>query len=177
MLYPQGSQNAGTQRIQITTRSAQIWRVARAYPVVSGLFAGSADIRGNKSDCNAKFVATPHGRGMALVEYPTQWIHWKLGRTRKLIRKKLSFNIQAPNIIGGSQGMCAKERRNSTFLYTTMECNQKLSRGRLRRMSNRCFFGQTSSFRSRGRNRKNKTYNSSRANGRSQQICWWRGCI
>jgi hypothetical protein len=139
--------------------------------VVIRLFASSADIRGNKSDCNAKFAATPHWRSTVLVEYPTQRIHWKLGRTQKPIHKKFSFNVQAPSITGGSQGVRTKERRNPTFLYTMMECNQKLSRGRLRRTSNKCFFGRALSRRSRERNRKNKTYDSSRANGKSQQIC------
>jgi hypothetical protein len=74
----------------------------KSYPVVIGLFAGSADIRGNKSDCNAKFAVKPHRRSMVLVEYPTQQINWKLGRTQKPIRKKFSFNIQAPSITGGS---------------------------------------------------------------------------
>jgi hypothetical protein len=37
-----------------------------------GLSAGSADIGGNKGDCNAKFVATPHRRCAVLVEYPTR---------------------------------------------------------------------------------------------------------
>jgi hypothetical protein len=138
--------------------------------MVIRLSASSTDIRGNKSYCNAKLAATPHRRSTVLVEYPTQRVHWKLERTRKPIRKKFPFNIQAPSITGGIQSVCVKERRNSTFLYTMMECNQKLSRGRLRRTSNRRFFGRTSSLRSRGRNRKNKTNDSSRANGRSQQI-------
>jgi hypothetical protein len=129
--------------------------------MVIGLSASSTDIRGNKSDYNAKFATIPHRRSTVLVEYPTQRIHWNLGRTRKPIRKKFPFNIQAPSITGGSQSVCAKERRNSTFLYTMMECNLKLSRGRLRRMSNRRFFGRTSSLRSRGRIRKNKTNDSS----------------
>jgi hypothetical protein len=46
-------------------------RVARTYPMVIGLFAGSTDIRGNKSDCNAKFAIAPHWRSTVLVEYPT----------------------------------------------------------------------------------------------------------
>jgi hypothetical protein len=70
--------------------------------VVIGLFAGSADIRRNKSDCNAKFTATPHRRSTVMVKYPTQRIHWKLGRTRKSVHKKFSFNIQAPSITGES---------------------------------------------------------------------------
>jgi hypothetical protein len=135
--------------------------------MVTGLSSSSTDIRGNKSDCNAKFAATPHRRSTVLVEYPTQQVHWKLGRARKPIHKKFLFNIQAPSITGGSQSVCAKERQNSMFLYTMMECNQKLSRGRLRRTSNRRFFSRTSSLRSRGRNRKNKTNDNSRANGRS----------
>jgi hypothetical protein len=63
------------------------------------------------------------------------------GGTRKPIRKRFPLGISAPSIIRGSQSMRAKERQNSTFLYTTMECNQKLSRGRLRRKSNRRLFG------------------------------------
>jgi hypothetical protein len=129
--------------------------------MVIGLFAGSTDIRRNKSNGNAKFTTTPHRRSTVLVEYPTQRIHWKLGRTRKPICKKFPFDIQAPSVTGGGQSMCAKERRNSTFLYTTMECNKKFSRRHLQRMSNRRFFGRPSSLRSRGRDRKNEANDSS----------------
>jgi hypothetical protein len=52
--------------------------------------------------------------------------------------------------------MRAAERRNTTFLYTTLECNQKLSRRRLRRKSDRCFFERPSSHRPSGRDRKSK---------------------
>jgi hypothetical protein len=85
--------------------------------MVIRLSAGSADIGGNKGDCNAKFAATPHRRSTVLVKYYTQRIHQKLGGTRKSIRKKFSLNIQAPSITGGSQGVYAEERRNSTLLY------------------------------------------------------------
>jgi hypothetical protein len=138
--------------------------------MVVGLSAGSADTGGNKGDCNAKFAAAPHRRRTVLVEYPTQRIHRKLGGTRKSIHKKFSFHLQAPSVTGGSKSMCAEERRNATFLYITLEYNQKLSRRRLRRACNRRLFGRTSSLRSHGRNRKNKTYDSNRANGTSQQI-------
>jgi hypothetical protein len=39
--------------------------------MVIGLSAGSIDIRGNKSDYNAKFATTPHRHSTVLVEYPT----------------------------------------------------------------------------------------------------------
>jgi hypothetical protein len=47
--------------------------------MVIGLSTGSADIRGNKGDCNAKFAAAPHRRCTVLAEYPTRRIHRKLG--------------------------------------------------------------------------------------------------
>jgi hypothetical protein len=138
--------------------------------MVIRLSVGSTDIGGNKGDCNAKFAATPHRHSMVLVKYSTQRIHRKLGGTQKSVRKKFSVNIQAPSITGGSQGVYAEERRKSTLLYTTLEYNQKFSRGRLRRTGNRCLYSRTSSLGSRGRNRKSKTYDSSRANETSQQI-------
>jgi hypothetical protein len=52
--------------------------------------------------------------------------------------------------------MRAAERRNTTFLYTTLECNKKFSRKRLRRKSDRCFFERPSSYRPSGRDRKSK---------------------
>jgi hypothetical protein len=48
-----------------------------------------------------------------------------------------------------------KERQNPMLLHTTLECNQKFTRRRLRRESNRCFFGWPSSFGPRGRDREN----------------------
>jgi hypothetical protein len=40
--------------------------------MVIGLPAGSIDIRGNKSNNNAKFAIAPHQRSTVLVEYPAQ---------------------------------------------------------------------------------------------------------
>jgi pantothenate synthetase len=47
-----------------------------------------------------------------------------LGRTREPIHKKFSLNVQAPSISGRNQVVPTEERRNSTLLYTTLECNQ-----------------------------------------------------
>jgi hypothetical protein len=50
----------------------ETYQVAGTYPMVIGLPAGSTDIRGNRSDSNAKFPIIPHRRSTVLVEYPTQ---------------------------------------------------------------------------------------------------------
>jgi hypothetical protein len=100
-----------------------------------------------------------------------------LGRTREPIRKEFSLNIQMPSITGRNQVVHTEERRNSMLLYTTLECNQKFCRRRLRRETNRCFFGWPSSFGPRGRGRENKAEDSVRINGSSQLICRWRGRI
>jgi hypothetical protein len=101
--------------------------------------ASSTNTRRNKSNGNAKFVVTPHWRSTVLVEYSAQRFHRDLGRTREPICKKFSLNIQTPSITGRNQVMRTEERRNSTLLYTMLECNQKFRRRRLRQESNRCF--------------------------------------
>jgi hypothetical protein len=44
----------------------------RNLPYGCRITSGSIDIRGNKSDSNAKSTVTPHRRSTVLVEYPTQ---------------------------------------------------------------------------------------------------------
>jgi hypothetical protein len=60
------------------------------------LSAGSADIRGNKGDCNAKFAAAPHRRCMVLVEYPTQRIHRKLGELESQFTRNFRSTYKRP---------------------------------------------------------------------------------
>jgi hypothetical protein len=93
VLYPHGSQNAGTQRIQVAARSTKIWWVARTHSMVVILSASSTDTRRTKSNNHAKFAVTPHRRSTVLVEHPTQQFHRELGRIRESIRKKFSLNI------------------------------------------------------------------------------------
>jgi hypothetical protein len=141
MLYPQGSQNGGTQRIQVAARSTKIWWVARTHAMVIRLPASSTNTQRNKSNGHAKFAVTPHRHSTVLVEYSTQRFYWELGRTREPIRKKFSLNIRMPSVTGRNQVVSIEERWKSVLLYTTLECNQKFCRRRLRRESNRCFFG------------------------------------
>jgi hypothetical protein len=47
-----------------------------------------------------------------------------LGRTRKSIRKKFSFNIQASSVTRRSQILHAEEGRNPTFIHTAVEYNK-----------------------------------------------------
>jgi hypothetical protein len=168
MLYPKGSQNAGTQRIQVATRSAKVWWVARTHDMVIKLPVSSTNTRRNKSNGNAKFAVTPHRCSTVLVEYSTQRFLRELGRTREPIHKKFSLNIQTPSVTRRNQVMRTEERWNSALLYTTLECNQNFCRRRLRRESNRCFFCWPSSFGPRGRGRENKAKDSVVINGSSQ---------
>jgi hypothetical protein len=110
----------------------------------------------NKSNDNAKFAVIPHQCSAVLIKYSTQRFHQELGRTREPIRKKFSLNIQKPSVTRRNKVMRTEERRNSALLHTTVECNQKICRRRLRRVGNRCFFGWPSSFGPRGRGRENK---------------------
>jgi hypothetical protein len=133
MLYPKGSQNAGTQRIQITIRSAKVCWVTRTHTMVIRLPISNANTRRNESNGDAKPAVTPHRRSTVLVKYSTQRFHRELGRTGESIHMKFSFNIQTPSITRRSQVMRTEEGRNSALLHTAMEYNQKLCRRRLRR--------------------------------------------
>jgi hypothetical protein len=64
--------------------------------MVIRLSAGSTDIGGNKGDCNAKFVATPHRRSTVLVEYPTQRIHRKLGELESQFARNFRSTYKRP---------------------------------------------------------------------------------
>jgi hypothetical protein len=125
MLYPKGSQNAGTQRIQITTRSVEIRWVTRTQVVVIRLPSGSANTWRNKINSNAKLTTTPHRRSTVLVKHLTQRFYWELGRTRKSIRKKFSFNIQTTSFNRINQILYAEKGQDSTFIHTLMEYNKK----------------------------------------------------
>jgi hypothetical protein len=110
MLYPKGSQD-------------------REYPKDLNYRTISKSMMGHKNlDCgyqttfrqykyseeqeqrDAKFATTPHRRSTVLVKHFTYRIHLKLGRTRKPIRKKLSFDVQAPNITRRGQILHAEKR-------------------------------------------------------------------
>jgi hypothetical protein len=96
------------------------------------------------------------------------------GELESQFAKKKLLNIQTTSVTGRNQVVHTEERRNSALLYTTLECNQKFCRRRLRRESNRCFFGWPSSFGPRGRGREKKAEDGIGVNGSSQQICRWR---
>jgi hypothetical protein len=138
MLYPKGSQNIGTQRIQATARPAKIWWVARTQVVVVILYSGSTNTRRIKSNNNAKLVATPHRRNTVLVKHATRRFHWKFGRIRKSIHEKFMVNIQTTSINRRSQILYAEIGQSIAFIYRMVECNKKLSIRHLRRASNRC---------------------------------------
>jgi hypothetical protein len=131
MLYPKGSQNAGTQRIHAATRSPKAWWVARTHTMVIRLPASSTNTRRNKINGNAKFAVTPYRCSAVLVKYSTQRFHRELGRTREPIRKKFSLNIQTPSVTRRNKVVRTEERQNSALLHTMVECNQKLCRRRL----------------------------------------------
>jgi hypothetical protein len=124
--------------------------------MVISLPSGSTNTRRNKSNNNAKFTTTPHQRSTVLVKHFTHQIHRKLGQTRKPIRKKLPFDVQASSIIRRGQILHAENGRNSMFIYIAMEYNKKFHRRCLRRAGSRCFFGWSSPLGSRGRIRENK---------------------
>jgi hypothetical protein len=68
--------------------------------------------------------------------------NWKrdnreLGRTRQAIHKKFQVNIQKASINRGAQTMHTEVWRDTTFLYLTLEYNQKFGRRRILRTSNR----------------------------------------
>jgi hypothetical protein len=125
MLYLKGSQNVSTHRIQITTRSTEIRWVARTQIVVIKLTSSSANTWRNKSNSNAKLTTIPHRRNTVLVKHLTQRFDRELGRTRKLIQKKFSFNIQTTSIDRRSQILYAEKGQDPTFIYIVMEYNKK----------------------------------------------------
>jgi hypothetical protein len=70
----------------------------------------STNTQRNESNGNAKFAVTPHRRSAVLAKYSTQRFHQELGRTREVIRKKFSLNIQAPSVTGRNQVVHIEER-------------------------------------------------------------------
>jgi hypothetical protein len=144
MLYPKGSQNASTQRIQTTTRSAKVWWVTRTQTMVIRLPTSSTNTQRNETNGDAKPAVTPHRRSAVLVKHSTQRFHWELRRTGESIHKKFLFDIQTSSVARRSQVTHIEEGRNSAFLHTTMEYNQKLCGRCLRWAGSRCFFGRPS---------------------------------
>jgi hypothetical protein len=173
MLYPKGSQNASTQRIQTTTWLAKLWWVTRTQTMVIRLPTSSTNTRRNKSNDDAKPVVTPHRRSTVLVKHSTQRLYWKLGGTGESIYKKFLFDIQTSSVAIRSQVMHTEEGQNSMFVHTAVEYNKKNCGRRLWWTGSRCFFGWPSPFGSRGRVRENKAQDSVGTNGSSKQIRWW----
>jgi hypothetical protein len=77
--------------------------------VIIRLPSSSVNTWRNKSNGDAKFAITPHRRSTVLVKHFTQRFHGKLGRTRKSIHKKLSFNVQTSSVTRRSQILHAKK--------------------------------------------------------------------
>jgi hypothetical protein len=110
MLYPKGSQNPGTQRIQATSRLAKIRWITRNLTMVVRLSSGRLYTWGLKGNRNAKLATIPHWRSTVLVKQVTLRFHRKLGRARKTVHRQLPINIHATRLNRGSESMCVEKR-------------------------------------------------------------------
>jgi hypothetical protein len=125
MLYPKGSQNAGTQRIQITSRPAKVRRITGTRTMAVKLSSSHQNTRGLKGNSNVKFAATPHRRSTVLVKQVTRRFHQKLGRARVAIHKQLPINVHTTSVNRGSEIMCTEKWRGIALIHTTLERNKK----------------------------------------------------
>jgi hypothetical protein len=95
MLYPKGSQNAGTQRIQASTHPAEIWWVARTQIMVVRLLQAITILRGSRattmqslqlhltSAARSWLNTLPNDLGRCLHIWSSPFrSHWRTGKSK-----------------------------------------------------------------------------------------------